>query len=99
MNEFEERDYNQARSLADGIQRNADNIMDIFNDVDTIMNQLYGSNWESSGAENAHERYNQIRQNYEVFYDKVVAMKNHIYNVTNAQEEADTQASNVITSI
>ena len=96
MNEFEETNYAEARSLADGIQRNADNIMDIFNDVDTIMNQLYGSNWESSGAENAHARYNEIRRNYEVFYTNVVAMKTHVYNVTAANEEADSAASNVI---
>lgn len=97
MNEFEERDYAQARSLADGIQKNADNIMDIFNDVDTIMNQLYGDNWESSGAENAHGRYNEIRRNYEVFYTNVVAMKTHVYKVTAANEDADAAASNTIT--
>ena len=99
MNEFELKDYAGARGLADSIQTNANNIMGIFDDIDGIMNNLFGTNWTSSGAEAAHDRYNIIRKNYEGFYEKVVAMKNHIYNVTNAQEEADTQASNVITSI
>ncbi len=98
MNEFEEKDYAGARSLADAVQGNADNIMDIFNDVDTIMNQLYGQNWESCGAENAQARYNEIRRNYEIFYTNVVAMKTHIYNVTAANEDADAAASNVITA-
>lgn len=99
MNEFEEKDYNEARSYADGVQRNADNIMSIFNDVDSTMDSLYGSNWESVGAENARGRYNEIRKNYEVFYEKVSAMKTHIYNVTAANEVADTSASNTIASI
>lgn len=99
MNEFEERDYAQARSLADGVFRNAKNIMDIFDSVDNTMNTLYGSNWASVGADDAHDRYNTIRQNYQVFYDKVVAMKTHIYNVTAANEAADSNASNTIASI
>ena len=40
MNEFEEKDYAGARSLADGIQRNADNIMDIFNDDGSVNDTL-----------------------------------------------------------
>lgn len=99
MNEFEEKDYAGARSYADGVKTNADNIMSIFNDIDGIMNNLYGSNWESVGAQNAQARYNVIRKNYEDFYEKVVAMRNHIYNVTAANEEADAAASNNVASI
>ena len=62
--------------------------MGIFNDIDGVMNNLYGSNWQSTGADSAKDRYDQIRKNYEVFYEKVVAMKNHIYSVTAANEEA-----------
>ncbi len=97
MNEFEEKDYGHARSTADAVKKNADEIMNIFNDVDSTMNQLYGANWESSGADNAKDRYNEIRKNYEVFYNRVVTMRNHIYNVTAANEEADAQASNTVT--
>ena len=99
MNEFEEKDYAGARSYADGVKTNADNIMSIFNDIDGFMNNLYGSNWESAGAQNAQARYNVIRKNYEDFYEKVVAMRNHIYNVTAANEEADAAASNNVASI
>lgn len=99
MNEFEEKDYGQARSYADGVQTNANNIMNIFNDIDNTMNSLYGSNWESCGADDARARYNEIRKNYEVFYDKVSLMKTHIYNVTAANEEADASASQTISSI
>jgi len=99
MNEFEEKDYSGARSYADGVKTNADNIMGIFNEIDGIMNNLYGSNWESVGAQNAQARYNVIRKNYEDFYEKVVAMRNHIYNVTAANEAADNAASNTVTEV
>lgn len=99
MNEFEEKDYAGARSYADAVKTNADNIMNIFNDIDGVMNNLYGNNWQSTGADSARDRYNQIRKNYEVFYEKVVAMKNHIYSVTAANEEADTAASQNIANI
>ena len=45
--------------------------MGIFNDIDGVMNNLYGNNWQSTGADSARDRYNQIRKNYEVFYEKV----------------------------
>ena len=97
--EFEEKDYGQARSYADAIYGNAQNIMDIFNDIDSTMNNLYGNNWESSGAENARALYDEIRRCYEGFYNKVVSMKTHIYNVTAANEGADQAASNVIAGV
>lgn len=99
MNEFEEKDYAGARSYADNIKNNAENIMGIFNDIDGVMNSLYGSNWGSTGADNARDRYNEIRKNYEVFYNKVITMRNHIYNVTAANEEADAAASNTVASV
>ena len=99
MNEFEERDYAGARGYADSVKANAENIMGIFNDIDGVMNSLYGSNWGSTGADNARERYNEIRKNYEVFYNKVVTMRDHIYNVTAANEEADAAASNAVTNV
>ena len=99
MNEFEEKDYAGARSYADAVKTNADNIMGIFNDIDGVMNNLYGSNWQSNGADSARDRYNQIRKNYEVFYEKVVSMKNHIYSVTAANEQADNAASQTIANV
>lgn len=99
MNEFEEKDYAGARSYADAIQTNANNIMSIFDDIDATMMNLYGANWESSGAEDAKARYDQIRKNYEVFYQRVIAMRNHIYSVTAANEAADAAASQNIANV
>ncbi len=96
MNEFEEKDYEQAVGYADAIKKNADNIQGIFNELDNIMNILYGENWQSSGAANAHERYEQINNYYQVFYDDVVSMQKHVYTVTGRNQEADAAASNVI---
>ena len=44
MNEFEEKDYEGARSYANAVKTNADNIMGIFNDIDATMNNLYSNN-------------------------------------------------------
>ena len=99
MNEFEEKDYEGARNYANAVKANADNIMAIFDDIDGIMNTLYSSNWSSTGASDARDRYNDIRKNYEVFYEKVVAMKNHVYRITAANEEADKAANTAITGI
>ena len=99
MNEFEEKDYEGARSYANAVKTNADNIMGIFNDIDGIMNTLYSNNWSSMGASDARDRYNEIRKNYEVFYEKVVAMKNHVYRITAANEEADKAANAVVTNV
>ena len=99
MNEFEEKDYAGARSYADAIQTNANNIMSIFDDIDATMTNLYGANWESSGAEDAKSRYKKKKKNYEVFYQRVIAMRNHIYSVTAANEAADAAASQNIANV
>ncbi|MBQ8535627.1 MAG: WXG100 family type VII secretion target [Bacilli bacterium] len=99
MNEFEEKDYEGARSYANAVKTNADNIMGIFNDIDATMNNLYSNNWASIGADDAQARYNEIRKNYEVFYEKVIAMKNHVYRVTARNEEADKAANATVTSV
>lgn len=91
MNEFEQKDYAASRSYADAIKTNADNIMEIFNSVDREMKELYGDAWQSSGADTANERYQKIRQNYEVFYEMVNRLHDHIYSVTASNEETDTQ--------
>ena len=64
MNEFEEKDYGEARSFANSIYTNANNIMSIFDDIDATMKDLYGNNWASIGAENAQARYNEIRKKF-----------------------------------
>lgn len=99
MNEFEQKDYQSARGLADSIKGIADNIMDIFNNVDVDMKVLYGDAWQSTGADSSHERYEELRKNYENFYNKVVTMKDHIYKITAANEEADSVVSQSISNI
>ena len=99
MNEFEQKDFGEARNLANAIKGNGDKILDIFNDIDSTMNTLYGTNWESSGAEDARSRYEEIRKNYEAFYGKITSMRTHIYNVTATNEEADAAARNTVTGV
>ena len=99
MNEFEEKDYEGSRSYANAEKTNADNIMGIFNDIDATMNNLYSNNWASIGADDAKARYNEIRKNYEVFYEKVVAMKNHVYRITATNEDADKAANATCASV
>ena len=97
--EFQESDYGSARSYADTIKNIADNIQGIFDYIDRTMNTLYTDAWRSTGAENANERYQVIRRNYEAFYRNVVIMHDHVYKVTESNETADTQASSKISNI
>ena len=97
--EFQESDYGVARSYADSIKTSADTIQGIFDYIDGVMKTLYSDAWRSTGAENANERYQEIRKNYEIFYNNVVKMHDHVYKVTESNEAADTQASAKISSI
>lgn len=99
MNEFEEKDYQSARNCADAVKNNADNILGIFDNIDQHMKVLYGDAWQSSGADITNGRYQEIRKNYEIFYNNVVTMKEHIYNVTNINEETDTSVSTSISNV
>ena len=99
MNEFEQKDYEQSKSLADSIKTNADNIMGIFDSIDDTMNTLYGEAWQSMGADDTNERYNRLRENYEIFYKNVVTMHDHIYNVTASNEATDKNVSGDIASV
>ena len=67
MNEFEEKDYEQAYSLATTIQSDANDMLEIFNNVDRSMTELFGENWQSSGADVSNGRYEELRKNYQVF--------------------------------
>lgn len=99
MNEFEEKDYEAARGYADSVKSNADNIMSIFDSIDSSMKSLYGDSWQSSGADVSNGRYQEIRKSYEVFYNNVVTMRNHIYTVTAKNEEADASVSGNISNV
>lgn len=97
--EFEVKDYETARKCASLIKNNADNILNVFNDIDRTMNELYGGSWDSSGSENAKERYDFIRKNYELFYNSVIAMQSHINQVTNRNIETDNNISEALKGV
>lgn len=99
VSEFNVGSYGAAESCADAIKNIGDKIMDIFNSVDKTMNNLYGENWESSGANNAHERYMEIRKNYEVFYQDILNMNTYIHSAVETYKTADAQANTTISSI
>ena len=99
MNEFEEKDYGAARNCADQVKTNADNILAIFDSIDQHMKILYGDAWQSSGADVTNGRYQEIRKNYEIFYNNVITMRNHIYNVTEINEASDASVSGNISNI
>ena len=99
MNEFDVKDYDEARKYADNIKAAADRIMDVFERIDKVNRDLYERNWRSEGSENALTRYKEIRKNYQTFYDRVVLMRTHVYNVTTTKEESDKRASETMTSI
>ena len=99
MNEFNVKDYEDARKYADNIKNNADRIMCIFDNIDRVNRDLYENNGRSTGAEDALTRYKEIRKNYQDFYDRVVRMQAHIYTITQTKQESDTRASENIASI
>ena len=94
-----EEDYEGARNSADQVKTTAENIMSIFDNIDQVMNTLYNDAWQSQGAEGAKSRYQEIRKNYETFYNNVVAMKSHIYAVTASNEAQDAAVSNTIADL
>lgn len=55
--------------------------------------------FEQKDYEGARGRYQEIRKNYEAFYNNVVAMKEHIYAVTAANEAQDAAVSNTIAEL
>ena len=99
MNEFQQQDYGSARLSADNIKGSADKIMDVFDNVDRNMKLLYGDAWQSSGADVTNGRYQEIRKNYEIFYQKVIEMHNYVHSATNLYEQADTKISQSISEV
>lgn len=99
MAEFKQTDYGTARSLADNIKASAEKIMSIFENVDQSMRMLYGDAWQSTGADVTEGRYQEIRKNYEVFYQKVIDMHQHVHNATNLYEQSDATVSSSISEV
>ncbi len=95
--EFREDDYDRALSLADAIYAAATRIHNVFEDTDKVMGMLHGTHWQSAGSEDVNAEYlNTIKNQFEPFYEDVVAMKKHIYFVTGRNQEADARAADTI---
>ena len=94
MEEFKQENYEEAISLADQIYAGATRIHEVFENIDSVMNLLHGGHWESRGSEDVNAEYvANVKSRFEPFYQSVVAMKQHIYEVTNRNQEADAQAA------
>lgn len=95
--EFQEADYDKAIDLADSIYASANAIYNVFQDVDSLMNMLHGTHWDSMGSDDVKRNYIlTMKSRFEPFYEDVKAMRNHIYTVTGRNIEADTKASDTV---
>ena len=94
MGEFDLENYDRAVGLADEIYTHAQRIHDVFDNIDQLMGMLHGTHWGSTGSEDVNAQYlANIKTQFEPFYTDVVAMKNHVYTVTEHDIVADTQAA------
>ena len=94
MEEFDLDSYDRARGLADEIFVHANRIHDVFDNIDQLMGMLHGTHWGSVGSEDVNAQYlANIKTQFEPFYQDVVAMKTHVYSVTEHDVAADQQAA------
>ena len=69
--EFDLGDYESARSLANAIKQNAQNINDIFNKMTDTMNKL-SEDWQGEGSREVQAMYADIKAKYPVFYQRML---------------------------
>ena len=94
MQEFKEENYDEAIALADEVAASATRIHNVFEDIDNVTNLLHEGHWESTGSEDVSADYARtVKSRFEPFYENVMTMKKHIYEVTGRNQEADTQAA------
>ena len=98
VNDYQLKDYEQARTIADSVYNNATNIHNIFEDINTTMDMLYNTNWMSDGANAAQaDFFKKYKAKFDPFYDTVVDMKDSVYASAARYEAGDLQTSNTIT--
>ena len=90
---FEESDYQEARSLADSIKKHAENIKTILDDITSNMKVLTNTAYRSTGADTVYMRYQVLAAKYDGFYQKVVDLNNAIHTITDQNELADKEVS------
>lgn len=99
-NSFEVKStYDSLKDCANKIMTSGENIMNIFNGIDQTMKELYGENWQGVGADNAKDRYDEIRKNYEVFYQKIKDMKSTVDSVSDKYQSTESNVSKEIESV
>ena len=91
--DFEENDYQLARSLADSIKVHAENIKTILDNITSNMKVLTDSAYRSTGADAVYIRYQVLAAKYDGFYQKVVDLNKAIHEITDKNELADKEVS------
>ena len=99
IEEIDVKDYGTARELAAKIKNIGDSIKDTFDRIGKSASILFGEDWKSSGSEGAKERYDELAANYQIFYDKIIEMKDRIDSITQNYTDADTSAGNTVAQI
>ena len=93
---FEESDYQTARSLADSIKSHAENIKGILDDITSNMRVLTDSAYRSTGADNVYIRYQSLAAKYDGFYQKVVDLNTAVHKITDQNEAVDKEVSQTL---
>ena len=99
MAEIEQKDYQESYNYATDIKNYADTIHDAFTNIDKAMQDLYGENWTSTGADVSNGRFQELKQNFEPFYNNVIAMHNHIGEITGLNQETDSTVSSYVSKV
>ncbi len=94
--EIEIKDFSQARDTASNIHSTAQDILNIFDEIDRAMTDLYGDTWQSSGADVSNGRYRELKANYDLFYKKIEDMHTHINTITNRDQTTDRNVGNTL---
>lgn len=98
MTEIEQKDYQESYNYATDIKNHAEAINDAFKSIDKAMEELYGENWRSSGADASNGRFQELKSNFEPLYNNIIAMHNHIGEITGLNQETDAAVSSYITN-
>ena len=87
--------YSQAEAQAQAIIKIADQMKDTFDSMDSVMTTL-GSHWESKGATEVIDMYNNIAAAYPGIHNKIVEYANDIKTVSNNDQTGDMTASKIV---
>ncbi len=63
------------------------------------MDDMYGTNWQSSGAAVTREQFEEKRQSFDVFYQNVLSMRATIDNAVAEDQKTDDEAKAEVSSV